>query len=1294
MTAQSDKPAHPPRTTRRWFKRALIALLVLIFLLVLVLFAGFHWLTRTPSGAEFALGQAQGALPSLQWDAASGSLRDGLVLEGLSVEPGGASIRVQRVELATQLRLIGGLELTVERLAVQGADIVLPPSEPAADPATAITIPDLASPLPIVIEELTLADIRVLPPGSETPLLEIDELQLRAQIDQALALETLDLRLPQGELRASGEAGLASPHRLDLRITARPGVEGVPPHELELTLAGPLNDLALTLNSIGPADLNGTGRLRGLPDLETLALDLQGSISDWPGLDYAVRDLSLILDGAPEDWTARLQASAEGPGIPENTIRLEAGGGLEQARLESLRIETLDGVINARGQARWAAGLAAELSLGLEALDLTPLYPELPAQARLSGALDLSIEDRLIRLDSLTLRAPPTSLSLQGSGRYDPAQDDLALDLVWQDFSWPPVTDQAEPLIASERGEVRLSGRLSDWRAELDALLEVPDQPEAEIQAQLLGTGTGVRLERLTLDAASAGRARASGTIDWDPALRGTLAVELIEVDPGEFLSELPGQVSARIDIGIEGPDAFELAIDEMSGTLRGQPLAGGGRVAWQAAAPRAGRLELALGDNRLTLDSSDGERWTFDACGSALDQLWPGLSGVLVAEGSILPAAAELSATATLREAGLNDITLRELDLNADLRWQEPTRADVVLTLNDLDLNPWERVDRLELTLEGRCRSHRFGLNFNAQRASLDLAGQGEWPECLRGGDQWDAAIERLFLGETLAGNWQLDEPLRLQVKPSGTRIESACLAAAGSNPGRLCLQGAQLAPADQPSSAALSLSNVPMDLVLLPLDLTVSLGSSLSGQLQTGWTLDQGLDRLAGNLSLDAGSIVPLGADRSLLGVDGVRLDLTPSNGGVLVELDARFEGSSRLSGAIGIDDLRQPADSTINGQLELDLPDIGVFNRAVVELDSIGGRIEGQMAIRGRLGAPQLEGQARLVDGSLVHAPLGLEVSDIQLGLTGSNLQARLEGRMRSGEGELRIDGGLRPDGDAWSWQLSTRGERFSLASVDWLTLAISPDLELQGQGARLQIDGDIAIDELRAGLPPGRAAQVTASSDVIVLGETEDTDETQALVMSGRLGIDLGDRASLSAAGLDTRLAGEVELLWDENGAEPRSRGIILLPQGTFESYGQTLEIENGEIILSNQPITNPRLDIQAVREIFGDPQVERAGVSIRGNAQSPEIRLFTDPPTSEEKALAYVVTGADFDHAGGQGAVNVGLYLLPRLFVSYGIGLFENGNVLSGRYELSRRWGIRVVSGERDTGVDLSYAVDR
>ena len=53
-----------------------------------------------------------------------------------------------------------------------------------------------------------------------------------------------------------------------------------------------------------------------------------------------------------------------------------------------------------------------------------------------------------------------------------------------------------------------------------------------------------------------------------------------------------------------------------------------------------------------------------------------------------------------------------------------------------------------------------------------------------------------------------------------------------------------------------------------------------------------------------------------------------------------------------------------------------------------------------------------------------------------------------------------------------------------------------------------------------------------------------------------------------------------------------------------------------------------------------------------------------------------------------------MYVLPRLYVSYGIGIFEEGNVLKARYELGRGFGITATSGQRETGLDISYTIDR
>ena len=68
----------------------------------------------------------------------------------------------------------------------------------------------------------------------------------------------------------------------------------------------------------------------------------------------------------------------------------------------------------------------------------------------------------------------------------------------------------------------------------------------------------------------------------------------------------------------------------------------------------------------------------------------------------------------------------------------------------------------------------------------------------------------------------------------------------------------------------------------------------------------------------------------------------------------------------------------------------------------------------------------------------------------------------------------------------------------------------------------------------------------------------------------------------------------------------------------------------------------------------------------------------------------LVTGSDFSLESGTGAIDFGTYIAPRLFVSYGIGIFERDNVISARYDLNRGFGISVTSGQTDSGADLTY----
>jgi translocation and assembly module TamB len=89
-----------------------------------------------------------------------------------------------------------------------------------------------------------------------------------------------------------------------------------------------------------------------------------------------------------------------------------------------------------------------------------------------------------------------------------------------------------------------------------------------------------------------------------------------------------------------------------------------------------------------------------------------------------------------------------------------------------------------------------------------------------------------------------------------------------------------------------------------------------------------------------------------------------------------------------------------------------------------------------------------------------------------------------------------------------------------------------------------------------------------------------------------------------------------------------------------------------------------------------------------------MEAYTYPLTTEERALTLLATGSDFDYEQGVGALDFGTYIAPRLFLSYGIGLFERDNVISARYDLKKGFGIKASSGQRDSGVDLSYRLDK
>ena len=246
---------------------------------------------------------------------------------------------------------------------------------------------------------------------------------------------------PRGRLEADGQWQLSAPHQIRLSLNIVTSLDAIPEHRISAEIDGTTDDLNVMLETSGPMSLSGPIRLNDVMADPRVDAQLTGEFRNWPDLDFTVNDLSLEASGTPQAWRLDLGLVLDGPQVPDNRIQAELAGSLTQATLDSLSIQTLDGEIQANGELDWDEPLRARLAMTLDQLDLVNLYPEWPQQARLNGELVVTSDGETLILQSLDLNAPPSALTVSGSGRYDPTSDDLGLELAWNAFAWPPVTD-------------------------------------------------------------------------------------------------------------------------------------------------------------------------------------------------------------------------------------------------------------------------------------------------------------------------------------------------------------------------------------------------------------------------------------------------------------------------------------------------------------------------------------------------------------------------------------------------------------------------------------------------------------------------------------------------------------------------------------------------------------------------------------------------------------------------------------------------------------------------------------
>lgn len=1283
-------------------------LLGLALVAAAALLAGY-WLLYTTPGSRWAWERTGGLIPgNLAARSVEGSFGRGLILRGVTYSSEAVAVEAAEARLSASFVLF---PLTVDVDVLSARDVLIrqfetPPPEEPEEPV----LEKLALPVPVNFERVAAEGLRFVGSDGETRFV-LNRGEFSGRWHEEISLTQLEVDSNFGNLSGAVRLGFPPPHTLVASVVAAWPFEAVD-HTLAFSADadGNLADLAVEMSAADPA-VRVSGRLFELLSEPRWDLQVRSPYIQWPLAEGADRDAAFYLREADFATSGRVTAyrlSGSGrisiAGTDELPFTVASDGNTDGLDVSELQLQGEAVDASAAGKVGWGQGFSVAVLADIGRFSVHAFLPEWPQEHPLAGTVDASWSTAgRVALRDVRLQVRNSPAALEASGEVDIDAGVVDLDLDWNDLQWPlrqdgPAGEAEAGPVMSEFGKVSVAGSPEEWRFDGRMAFQAADLPQGVFVLSGLGNRESVDAvlhESAVLDGSVSGRA----SFNWtgEKAWQADLVTERINI--GALAPEAAGQISS--DFSARGqlePLAFDVRFERLHGVLRQRELEGQGGFRYADGSLRADSLRLRSGDSHLRLDGNprSGEGLDFSIEIPSLEAFQAEVAGALSANGNLSISGQFPSLDLELHARNLlwNEYGLEELSVT---RGDAPGSAPVSLQAVGQGLSLGTR------TIQG----FRVGVTASEARQELDivlspgeegrvgieLAGQvANWRRPLESG--WEGRLRAATIVAPQGTQYRLDEPAGIQVSADSAAVDQACLQ--GEDRSRVCI-GGHWRSGDFRLDA--DLAAVPMSLLDLvydtELELTQELGGSLSLSSEAGGPLSG-----EGRIDISPGRIQNRLEPRIAAATGPGRFSFSLSEGERLsAQLSLPFANEAEVSAELSVANIGMGRQSPVDGRLIANLNDIAFAATVVPMVDGMRGRVDVDMALAGTLEDPQVTGDASLTDAALRYDPLGLELSNVRLRASlDANNEIDLESTFNAGEGrgELRSRAqsinGLR-DG----LQLALTGEDLTLIDVPDVNVVADTNLNIGYRDSTLSLNGNVLVSRARIRPTTLATGKVSESEDVrIVANEDEaatpEPDNGPPIQLNGTVALALGNDVVVDLDVAEARLQGTTAFTW-RGPPVPVGNGQYTV-QGKFEAYGQLLDITEGRIQFPGTSAANPTLRIRAERDIFGNPQINSAGVLVTGTAQDPSIEVYTNPPTTQDRAATLLVTGSDFNYEQGVGAVDVGTYIAPDLYISYGIGLFDRENVISLRYDIARGFGIKATSGRSSEGVDLSYTIER
>ena len=1296
---------------------------------VLLLTGVAYSLLYTTPGARFLLERAGAWLPGgLAVENISGNLHSGLSLGGLSFDVGATSITTGKLDIQVAFDLfppaVSVKSLVVDRLLIRSR------GEEARRNLAADILAGLALPLPVNFKRLEVDHLAIQDLSADS-VFTATALRFSGLWYDRLVAEEATLEADDTVLNAAGELTFASPFPINATLNATinnglpAAADGSSPAtaiQLEARLNGTLEDLALQVVLEQPA-LIVEGHARSLLTTPIWDLHLQNDALQWPLASatadtpprVALHQVAAQITGTLHQYALKVQGVLdlqdgleESPGDGRNgrllgDLSLQAAGDLNGLQLEQLSLSGDWVSLTATGPVAWADGFRVELVSQIKMLNPGRWIPQWPTDHPAHGTLDVSWQDGRLAVSALDLQARDSKFRVTGSGLFDPEQDMVRADLAWQSLQWPLVATQ--PAFRSDSGLLKVSGKPDDWTLAGRLQLQAGDWPKGLLAVNGRGDLESAQLQ-IEQGEVLGGQFEGQFNYRWTDNQPWSANIQTKNLDLTALAGNYPAVVSARlVASGQMEPKTLDLDIRNLTGRIHGQPLQASGQIAFAAGLLRARELQIRSGPSNIVLNGNvrdkDGIHFAghIDSLASFIDQANGSITGA--GRVSLDPVSPVLELDVQGNDLAWADWHLASFSAGPLDSETEGYADPFALRMDLTGLSVGDRIiDEISLTSHGQLplEQTRISARRGETRLEAFISGSLQNWQALDTVN-WSGNIDSMRLNNDEIGYLELEQPARFALGYSAASLEPACFR--GSKNGLWCADVSWVGMNQQDRGhlvANASLEQVTLNLARFLLGTDLAFTQTLNGTLH--WEKLPGSAPVA-NVQIRVSEGQVTSADES------ATMQTGPGLFGFIIENGKLLAGNMDISipeaGFIDIDfsapDISRGRNSPLEGRVQIDLSSIEPFMPWVRALDHAEGVINADIRLGGTVADPRLTGHASLARGRIEHFTTGLVLSDIKLaGAVFEDNHTELNGNFMAGAGAGRISAAvnfdriLKPE-----ITLKITGQDLTLVNVPDMIIKIDPDLLLQWHDSALQLDGRIRVP--LAKISPRYLPTVATgeSSDVVIVaGQLPAVEQSvfdrSRLRLTGSVAVELGKDVTLTLERATARFQGTTVFNWNGD-LLPIADGKYSVT-GKITAYGQVLQVADGWINFPRVPANNPRLDIRAEREIYGNVRVKQAGVRISGTLKRPLLEAYTRPDTTQERALALLLTGSDFDYDQGIGAVEVGLYIAPKLYVSYGIDLFESDSVISARYDLGRGFGIKVTSGQRQTGGDITYTIDR